>query len=85
MLSLHFKRLYHSYEPEGWPPKDAIVTYGKKPYTARSCDHGEQGHEVIVEYKKAILIDLWLVKLRFKWIGKGETCPNLKTMDQANA
>lgn len=84
MLSLRFKRPYYRVQEEGWPVKPAVVTFGRRGWTARACDHGEQGHEVIVEYKKKLVLDLWLITITFEWIGKGETCPNLKTMDQAN-
>lgn len=84
MLNLRFKRPYVRHDFGDNLEKTAIVTYGRMPWTARACDHGEQGHEVIVEYRKKLRLDLWLVTFDFEWVGKGDSCPNLKTTSQAS-
>jgi hypothetical protein len=82
MVKLHFKKLYVRHQ-EG-RIENAIIIYGKRGWTAQACNHGDKGHEVVIEYKKKLLIDLFFVVVDLEWIGKGDSCPNLKTTNQVS-
>lgn len=74
-----------SVDLEGAVPIDAIVTFAKRPQTFNTVDHGEnwrsQGFEHRMETKAIqwlvyLYIDLWIVKLDFRWTTPKELPPN---------
>lgn len=63
-----FRKLYQS--PKEGEIINAIVAYAKRPWVVEQCNHGDKGHEVYVEYKHKVHIDLWIVVIRLGWISK---------------
>lgn len=48
----------------------AIVVIDKIPYEQKYVDQGEKGFSYISKYEWRMVIDLWVVILRFNWIGR---------------
>lgn len=64
---IKFKKLY-CIAQEGYDA-NAIIIYSKRPWVAKSeCDKDGKCEEVIVQWRKVLILDLWFVTIRFDWL-----------------
>lgn len=71
-----FRKLYQ--EPKEGEIINAIVAYNKRPETItrkeveyNPCFTSTQTHyDFVNQYKKRLIIDLWLIRLDFEWLTK---------------
>lgn len=58
---IRFRKLYQKVE-EGWE-NNAIIAYAK----SIDCYRTKEGKVTITQYRKFLAIDLWVVRLSFRW------------------
>lgn len=65
-----FMRPYASQKPDSYPV-NALVVHGKRPYEqmAYHSPDGNYGTTIISRYQHDLYLDLWVIKLKFQWIG----------------
>lgn len=64
---IKFKKLFCiAHEGEYY---NAVIVYSKRPWVAQT-KRGERAklEEVIVQWRKVLILDLWLVHMRFDWL-----------------
>lgn len=62
---IRFKKLY-CIAQEGYDA-NAIIIYSKRPQVAEIQYENGKSMEVIVQWRKVLILDLWLVTIRFDW------------------
>ena len=47
---------------------NAIIAHKKMDWCVEKCGHEIVGHEVTIEYRHKLQIDLWIAVLMFEWV-----------------
>lgn len=76
-MSQHFsyrlRRLF-KYDDDMSEPifRDYILFIGRKPYEQKCVEreNGNAGFSYISKYQWTVILDLWVVAMRFRWIGR---------------
>ncbi len=48
----------------------SIIFIRKKLYEQKYVDRGDEGFWYISKFEWTVVVDLWIVAMRFRWIGK---------------
>ncbi len=74
MSSLHFRfrKIFHyEYEYNRYDvDPECVIFFRKLPFERRSIDRGDKILSYISKYRYVLIIDLWLLMLRFEWVGR---------------
>jgi hypothetical protein len=74
-MSQHFryklrKPFKFEYDPKYPTFEEYIVFVGKRPYEQKYVDYGDKGFSYISKFEWTVVIDLWIIAMRFRWIGR---------------
>lgn len=47
-----------------------IVLVYKTPYWQKTIDRGDKSFSYISKYEYRLIVDLWLAKISFRWVGR---------------